>query len=289
MHLASTVAAASLLAANAHAWSPSPTNGTDRLAQEGLANLEAYHKSLNSSSSCNLGNAAVRREWLTLSDEEKIAYISAVKCLMSKPSISGDAIPGAKSRYDDFVGVHINQTLSIHATVSQAWPRGIQSTNRIQGNFLSWHRYFTWTYEHALREECGYEGYQPYINWGKYAHDIVGSPLFDGSETSIGGDGEFIPHQGFGIPSNDAPEFVIPPGNGSGCVTTGPFRNMTVRLGPVTPSLYNLTANPRADGLGLNPRCLRRDLSNIGARRGSTEDISCAYTSLMIAHDCMTN
>ncbi|KAI3478523.1 hypothetical protein L1887_59504 [Cichorium endivia] len=67
MHLASTVAAASLLAANAHAWSPSPTNGTDKLAQEGLANLEAYHKSLNSSSSCNLGNAAVRREWLTLS------------------------------------------------------------------------------------------------------------------------------------------------------------------------------------------------------------------------------
>lgn len=64
---------------------------------------------------------------------------------------------------------------------------------------------------------------------------------------------------------------------------------MTVRLGPVTPSLYNLTANPRADGLGLNPRCLRRDLSNIGARRGSTEDISCAYRNLMIAHKCMTN
>lgn len=30
-----------------------------------------------------------------------------------------------------------------------------------QGNFLTWHRYFTWAYENALRKECGYEGYQP--------------------------------------------------------------------------------------------------------------------------------
>jgi len=147
--------------------------------------------------------------------------------------------------------------------------------DRLQGNFLSWHRYFTWTWEHALRQECGYEGYQPYINWGKYAHDIVGSPLFDGSETSISGDGEYIPHNGTGIPSNAAPNFIIPPGNGSGCVTTGPFKNMTVRLGPVTPSLYGLPTNPQPDGLGLNERCLRRDLSNAAAARGSTDAISC--------------
>ena len=151
-----------------------------------------------------------------------------------------------------------------------------------QGNFLSWHRYFTWTYEHALRAECGYKGYQPYINWGKYAHDIVGSPLFDGSKTSMSGDGEFIPHNGTGIPSNAMPSFVIPPGNGSGCVTSGPFRNMTVRLGPITPSLYGLQANPQADGLGLNERCLRRDLSNAGAAKGNTEAISCEFSSQSI-------
>jgi hypothetical protein len=50
---------------------------------------------------------------------------------------------------------------------------------------------------------------------------------------------------------------------------------MTVRLGPVTPSLYGLTPNPQPDGLGLNERCLRRDLSNAGAAKGSTEAISC--------------
>jgi hypothetical protein len=33
----------------------------------------------------------------------------------------------------------------------------------IHGNglFLTWHRYFVWAYEQALRDECGYEGYQP--------------------------------------------------------------------------------------------------------------------------------
>ena len=33
-----------------------------------------------------------------------------------------------------------------------------------QANFLSWHRFFTYTYEQALRNECGYQGYQPYWN-----------------------------------------------------------------------------------------------------------------------------
>lgn len=276
MHFTNAIAAASLLAVSAHAWKPSSTNGTDKLAEQGVAKLRSYHASLNSTTSCNIDTAPVRKEWLSLSDAEKIAYTDAVKCLMAKPSVSGDAIPGAKSRFDDFVGVHINQTLSIHATVSNFYYRTRPLVADVfKGNFLSWHRYFTWTWEHALRHECGYEGYQPYINWGKYAHDIVGSPLFDGSETSIGGNGEYIPHNGTGIPSNDAPSFVIPPGNGSGCVTSGPFRNMTVRLGPVTPSLYGLPANPQADGLGLNERCLRRDLSNAAAARGSTEAIIC--------------
>jgi tyrosinase len=40
---------------------------------------------------------------------------------MELPSISGEGIPGAKSRFDDFVGVHINQTPFIHATVSHPY------------------------------------------------------------------------------------------------------------------------------------------------------------------------
>jgi len=38
---------------------------------------------------------------------------------------------------------------------------------------------------------------------------------------------------------------------------------MTVHLGPLDPAVNPVPpANPRADGLGNNPRCLRRDLSN---------------------------
>lgn len=39
-------------------------------------------------------------------------------CLMDSPSkLDPTQFPGAKSRYDDFVVVHMNQTLTIHGTV----------------------------------------------------------------------------------------------------------------------------------------------------------------------------
>lgn len=53
-----------------------------------------------------------------MSAHERKDYIRAVKCLMIKPSISPPGFaPGARSRYDDFVALHINQTLNIHFTV----------------------------------------------------------------------------------------------------------------------------------------------------------------------------
>ena len=77
---------------------------------------------------------------------ERKDYIRAVQCLQTLPSKSDPAwAPAAKSRYDDFVAVHVNQTMLIHGN----------------GLFLTWHRYFVWAYEQALRDECGYNGYQP--------------------------------------------------------------------------------------------------------------------------------
>jgi tyrosinase len=53
-----------------------------------------------------------------LAPEERRKWIDAVLCLQSTPSKLDQArYPGAKSRYDDFVVVHMNQTLSIHGTV----------------------------------------------------------------------------------------------------------------------------------------------------------------------------
>lgn len=53
-----------------------------------------------------------------LTDGEKSSYINAVLCLTKKPSkLNQTKYPGAKTRYDDFVAVHMNQTLNIHGTV----------------------------------------------------------------------------------------------------------------------------------------------------------------------------
>ncbi|OAK97054.1 Di-copper centre-containing protein [Phaeosphaeriaceae sp. SRC1lsM3a] len=165
-----------------------------------------------------------------ISADEKKAYIAAVTCITKAPSkLSASQYPGAKTRYDDFVAIHMKNTLSIHGT----------------GNFLSWHRYFTWAYEQALRTECGYNGTQPYWDWGRYTTPET-SPIFDGSETSMGSQGEKVAHNSNGLK---------PAGNGGGCIAKGPFKDMK---------------NPRQDGYGYNPRCIKRDISGYLVQRDST-------------------
>lgn len=174
-------------------------------------------------------------------------------------------MPGAKTRFDDFVGTHINQTLRIHST----------------GNFLGWHRYFVWSYESALRRECGYTGHQPYWNWGKHALDPAHSPLFDGSDYSLSGDGAHVDYPGTSVFGAPPPYDIIKPGNGGGCVTTGPFKDMVVSLGPFAVTVPGVPPNPQADGLGYNPRCLRRDISENAAVSTRTN----ATVALLTQHD----
>lgn len=51
-------------------------------------------------------------------------------CLMDRPPVLTQ-FPGVTNRYEDFVAVHINQSMYIHGT----------------GNFLGWHRYYIWAFE----------------------------------------------------------------------------------------------------------------------------------------------
>ena len=62
-------------------------------------------------------------------------------------------------------------------------------------NFLGWHRYYMWQYEKTLKEECGFKGTLPYYDWARWADDPLASPLFDGSETSISGNGAPYPQR----------------------------------------------------------------------------------------------
>lgn len=237
-----------LLAASSFVGASCKKDDVYKLQQTGKHNLEVR---LAKSTTCTKDNLQVRREWGDISKAERRKYIDAMLCLMNKPShLNQTEYPGAQTRFDDFVAVHINQTLFTHGT----------------GQFLAWHRYFTWSFERVLREECGYIGTQPYWNWGKWASDPASSPLFDGSDTSLSGNGRKIDH-GY----ND----YFPPGPGGGCIYSGPFVNMTVRLGPIAPQ-FNPTpaANPLPNGMGDNPRCLGRDVNNyLSSRYTRTKDM----------------
>lgn len=69
--------------------------------------------------SCTLETLRVRRDWRALTHEERRAYIDSILCLQQLPPQTPSYLAaGAKTRYDDFVATHINQTWHIHRTVS---------------------------------------------------------------------------------------------------------------------------------------------------------------------------
>ena len=98
-------------------------------------------------------------------------------------------------------------------------------------------------YEKALRDECGYKGYQPvsafhrvlsgppktadlpcqYMNYDRYAADPVNSPMFNGNASSMGGQGAYNNYTGVPQPFKK-PLDKIPPAGGGGCVMDGPFK-----------------------------------------------------------------
>jgi tyrosinase len=149
-----------------------------------------------------------------MSRRQRIRYTDAVKCLYSKtkPLSNPAQVPGARNRLDDFVASHIQQGQNIH----------------FDGYLFAWHRNFVWLYEQALRKECGYRGPTPYWDWTLNPDDPRRSPVFDGSATSMSGNGALVPNGGtyvtaFGL------NLTLPPGTGGGCVTDGPFKDLKVR------------------------------------------------------------
>ncbi|RDI81231.1 hypothetical protein Vi05172_g8782 [Venturia inaequalis] len=238
------------------------TNSTlDAIVESADANIRAIleARTSDSSATCTSNNVAVRKEWSALSSTEKTEYITAVKCMMSTTAITPlSAAPGVRSRFDDFGALHVNQTASIHWT----------------SNFFTWHRYYTWLYEKVLRDECGYTGYQPYWDWSS-TDTLEAHPLFDGSDTSLSGNGEAVVHSSYVlIPTPTVLNSTTESGTGGGCLTSGPFANLTVNLGP--------HGSPVSDGLAYNPRCLTRDFRNDALVADLNYD---AVTAVMMKED----
>ncbi|KAK8050457.1 hypothetical protein PG994_012187 [Apiospora phragmitis] len=216
-------------------WAPAPTHGSDLLAEQSLAKLKSAlaDGSLKEelakqgvAQTCGPDDWAIRREYSTLSDEKKLEYTRAIKCLMAKPAtVDPDQVPGARS---------LNNTPYIHNS----------------GYFLHWHRTFIWNFEQALRNECGYKVMHS-------AQDLINSPYLDGRPTSQGGDGVYAKHGcAVGLPSR---LLCIEPGVGGGCVETGPYAGVMMNISATVPTSEFVTAGPK---FSYQPRCVRHDISN---------------------------
>lgn len=109
------------------------------------------------------GTPSPRIEWRDYPTRSKRALVDAIACLQSKPP-SGD-FPPATNRYEDFVRLH------------QAWTPNIHNNDM----FLIWHRYFVWSFEQALRKECGLavDGL-PWWDETRDAGHYAASPIFTG-------------------------------------------------------------------------------------------------------------
>ncbi|KAJ4483814.1 Di-copper centre-containing protein [Lentinula aciculospora] len=158
--------------------------------------LSVLFLGLLSLASADCTNPAVRREWRTLSTDERANWISAVKCLGELPHdpaltpfVNPDDIApvnASGSYYDDIVYMHMDLNHLIHFT----------------GLFLPFHRWYVQVYENALKEKCGFTGTSPYWNWAADAADVFGSTIFQ----------EFDPISGLGGWGNLSNDAEVPNG-----------------------------------------------------------------------------
>lgn len=236
-----------------------PLDDVDKLEEATMPNVDEWlgeKISAGHNNGCTMENAVVRQEWSDMSVTQRQDYVAAVTCLMKlPPTVNLTRFSGAQSRYDDFVAYHMTHAMQLHDNL----------------HLFGAHKYFVWLFEKALRDECGYTGYQPYMNYDRYARDPFNSPLLNGNSSSMGSTGVLEPTYK-GIPQPGRTPNIIKSNGGGGCAKEGPFSDIVVSLGPTSTTIgTNLPKNPRADGTGPNPRCLRRDV-NKDALMGATAD-----------------
>ncbi|UPX15104.1 Tyrosinase [Ascochyta rabiei] len=158
--------------------------------------LEGFQKR---QSTCS--NVRVRTEWDNYSNSDRQAYIDSIKCMMKKPPSGQFSV--SRNRYDDLVGLHQTLTPNVHGNAK----------------FLLWHRYFVWTFEQLLRDECGFDRELPWFDETRYAGRFADSSIF-------------------------SPQWYGSIKVGGQCVTDGQFANLAINYGP---------------GTGNTPHCLARN------------------------------
>lgn len=122
------------------------------------AELDEELKRFEKRATCS--NPRTRTEWDSYSNSDRQSYINSIKCLMSKPPSGQFSV--SKNRYDDLVGLHQKLTPNVHGNAK----------------FLLWHRYFVWTFEQLLRNECGFTANLPWFDETRYAGNFAASSIF---------------------------------------------------------------------------------------------------------------
>ncbi|KAI0858486.1 hypothetical protein F4860DRAFT_302815 [Xylaria cubensis] len=201
--------------ANAPKAPSNPATYNDSATPEELAKTAGGFKTdavtETASASC-AANPNIRFEWDNYSASDRQALMSAFKCLMNKPP-SG-AFPPSTSRWEDFARLHQMYTPNVHQNQK----------------FLPWHRYFIWSFEQVLREECGFNRAFFWFDETKHA-------------------GAFSASDAFSAP------YLGTLGSTSHCVTDGAFAGLTVNIGP---------------GSGNSPHCLSRQGNSADTAQCST-------------------
>lgn len=207
---------------------------------------------------CTDQNIKIRKDFNSMEPQERKAYTDAINCLRTQPSqLDPNVYPAAINRYFDYAVIHVNQTRVVH----------------LNGFFLVWHRMFLHIFEEDLRNTCGYTGSFPYWNWPATADNLRGSPIFNGDEFSMSGDGYFTNDD----PIQLSPALSIPHGSGGGCIISGPFADMTATMDPISINFLINGTEPPHSVFNKNETCLTRDLNVFAAQTW------CNYTAVQTA------
>lgn len=276
-------------------------NQLESLAQFALK--ATSNKVTSQQTGCTLKTLKIRRNWRAFSVDEKKAYIESVLCLQSLPSRTPPELARKNSIWwfrghpyqSDHSYSSFSMLISLNPVLVYVFYLSITVsvlcfTDMRQGLFVAWHRYFIHEFELALQKECNYTGDYPWVffghriclymmiikhwllyrywDWGADAESIEKSPVFDGSDTSLSRNGAYIPNQrGIRVPVGNYTPVFLPPGTGGGCVTSGPFINYTVNMGPSYLSTPGDRIVSRPFPLDHNPRCMKPDLTTAVLRR----------------------
>lgn len=191
---------------------------------------------LTSEAATCASNPNVRFEWRQFSTSDRLAFIAAIKCLMNKPP-SGNFAP-ATNRYEDLARLHQMYMPNVHGNAK----------------FLVWHRYYLWTFEQILRDECGFDRAFPWWDETLDAGHFSASDMFTSPD--------YFGH----LPG---------PVNGNPvCITSGAFAGLTAHIGPGSSNTPHCLS--RAGDATLTAQCNSNFVNTCNSRTSYADMESCS-------------